>query len=196
MARIADPNIRNDILQAARACFAEKGYNSTRMSDIAKRAGVAVGTIYLHFKTKEACCAAFLTVANKRIVNESLPLLDIGPFHEALGNSMRASMRIQAEEQDVIKLLYLTIGFAPFENYQPSPIELELLERFSRSINARIASGECRPCDPAIILQLLANMMERTLMGCVLLGAGDMQAMTEPMIEFVQRALVVPPNTI
>lgn len=41
------------ILNAARDLFAEKGFDQTPVSEIAKRAGVAGGTIIYHFKNKE-----------------------------------------------------------------------------------------------------------------------------------------------
>jgi len=41
------------ILEAAIAVFAEKGFHHARISDIAKRAGVADGTIYLYFRNKD-----------------------------------------------------------------------------------------------------------------------------------------------
>lgn len=41
------------ILEAAIDIFAEKGYASTSTSEIAKKAGVAEGTIFRHFKTKK-----------------------------------------------------------------------------------------------------------------------------------------------
>jgi TetR/AcrR family transcriptional regulator, fatty acid metabolism regulator protein len=41
-----------DILQAARAVFAEKGYQEALMSDIAERAGVVEGSIYRFFANK------------------------------------------------------------------------------------------------------------------------------------------------
>lgn len=42
-----------EITEAALATFAEKGYAQTRVSDVAKRAGVSKGLLYLYFKTKE-----------------------------------------------------------------------------------------------------------------------------------------------
>lgn len=44
---------RNLITEAAIEVFADKGFHQARVSDIAKRAGVADGTIYLYFKSKE-----------------------------------------------------------------------------------------------------------------------------------------------
>lgn len=41
------------ILEAAVKVFAEKGYANSRVSDVAKGAGIADGTIYLYFSRKE-----------------------------------------------------------------------------------------------------------------------------------------------
>lgn len=43
---------RERILAAAQACFAENGYQSTNMEDIAKIVGITRAAIYLHFKAK------------------------------------------------------------------------------------------------------------------------------------------------
>lgn len=42
-----------EITEAAFATFAEKGYAGTRVEEVAKRAGVSKGLLYLYFKTKE-----------------------------------------------------------------------------------------------------------------------------------------------
>ena len=42
-----------EITKAALAAFAEKGYAATRVDEVAKRAGVSKGLLYLYFKTKE-----------------------------------------------------------------------------------------------------------------------------------------------
>jgi len=42
-----------EITEAAFAAFAENGYAATRVEEVAKRAGVSKGLLYLYFKTKE-----------------------------------------------------------------------------------------------------------------------------------------------
>lgn len=42
-----------EITDAAMRTFAEKGYDATRVDDVARRAGVSKGLLYLYFKTKE-----------------------------------------------------------------------------------------------------------------------------------------------
>jgi AcrR family transcriptional regulator len=42
-----------EITEAALEAFAEKGYAATKVDEVAKRAGVSKGLLYLYFKTKE-----------------------------------------------------------------------------------------------------------------------------------------------
>jgi TetR/AcrR family fatty acid metabolism transcriptional regulator len=53
MARPKTDDKRRRILQAAVRVFARKGYFAARVADVARRAGVADGTIYLYFRNKE-----------------------------------------------------------------------------------------------------------------------------------------------
>jgi len=48
-----DPDKPQQIIGAAVRVFARKGYYNSRVSDIAREAGIAAGTIYLYFKTKD-----------------------------------------------------------------------------------------------------------------------------------------------
>lgn len=56
MARISkDPEVRKqEIIEAAMVVFYEKGYDKTKMSDIADKIGVAQGLCYRYFPSKEA----------------------------------------------------------------------------------------------------------------------------------------------
>lgn len=49
------------ILNAALDVFTEKGFSEARVSDIAERAGIAKGTVYLYFDSKEALFEGVLT---------------------------------------------------------------------------------------------------------------------------------------
>jgi AcrR family transcriptional regulator len=54
MPRKADPNRKQDIIQAACRVFAQKGYAATRIIEVAEAASVGKGTIYEYFRSKEA----------------------------------------------------------------------------------------------------------------------------------------------
>ena len=66
MPRLAKPRTklpeirRQDILGAARAVLIEKGYHRVLLDDVARRAGIAKGTLYLYFRDKEDLFARVL----------------------------------------------------------------------------------------------------------------------------------------
>ena len=60
---------RGAIIEAAMDEFIARGFAATRLDDIAKRAGVAKGTIYLHFKDKESMFEELIRTAIVPLVN-------------------------------------------------------------------------------------------------------------------------------
>ena len=58
-----NPDKYQRILDAAAAVFAEKGFFTSRIADIADRADVADGTVYLYFKSKEEILMTVINTA-------------------------------------------------------------------------------------------------------------------------------------
>jgi len=94
-ARAADR--RQAIIDAALDEFIACGFTATRLDDVAKRAGVAKGTIYLHFKDKEALFQELIRTA-------LVPLIGRLAALPAPGGSVRAALEnfAQTFAQEVI----------------------------------------------------------------------------------------------
>src|SRR5262244_2222241 len=60
------------ILEAAQELLVEKGYHEMSMDEIAARVGIAKGTVYLHFPSKEELMFALIT----RDMNNFLTTID------------------------------------------------------------------------------------------------------------------------
>ena len=84
---------RDRILGAARAAVAEVGVDAT-MEDIARRAGVAVGTLYRHFPAKDDLLVAVMDDSMEQIAGlTETALADVdggAPVGPALGGLFRA----------------------------------------------------------------------------------------------------------
>jgi AcrR family transcriptional regulator len=68
-----------EIIDVALSCFLETGYEATRLEDVARRAGVAKGTVYLYFETKEQLFRAVVqqvTATNVRQLSETIRQFD------------------------------------------------------------------------------------------------------------------------
>ncbi len=63
------PDKRDRILQAAVRVFAQKGFYVARVADVAREAGVADGTIYLYFESKEALLQGLFEESMDRILD-------------------------------------------------------------------------------------------------------------------------------
>ena len=80
----------SEITAAAFDAFAKKGYDGTRVDDVARRAGVSKGLLYLYFKTKEelfkAVIKSFITpmidALKMQVESSDLPAEEFlrGPF--------------------------------------------------------------------------------------------------------------------
>ncbi|PXX44086.1 TetR/AcrR family transcriptional regulator [Undibacterium pigrum] len=55
--------VRQQILTAARAVFERKGLYEASVSDVSKEAGLSVGSLYVHFRSKEAILLALIESA-------------------------------------------------------------------------------------------------------------------------------------
>jgi AcrR family transcriptional regulator len=77
-----------EILSAALASFAERGFAATRLDDVAARAGVTKGTLYLYFRNKEELFKAVVR-------QELLPTIE---WAEAMVAQSAASSMVMLEQ--------------------------------------------------------------------------------------------------
>jgi TetR/AcrR family fatty acid metabolism transcriptional regulator len=106
------------ILEAAIAVIAEKGFFQARVAEIAERAGVADGTIYLYFKSKEeilmaaidSAFASFLEQARREVQDASLTpeqrLRRLCGLHlQTLGGNHDLALVFQTELRQSVRFL-------------------------------------------------------------------------------------------
>ncbi|HEY2033632.1 MAG TPA: TetR/AcrR family transcriptional regulator [Rhizomicrobium sp.] len=149
-----------EILDAALACFAEKGFAAARMDDIAERAGVTKGTIYLYFENKEAVFKALVRESIGVRVTEVLEQVRVSeaPARDILrmmisnvGNIMRTSELVVLP-----KIILAEAGnFPELARFYREEIIDRGLGAMSGVIARGIARGEFRPVTPEFAARLL-----------------------------------------
>ncbi len=76
---------RNQILDAATKVFAEKGFHPTTIKDIAKKAGIAEGTIYIYFENKTALLIGILDLMRESAQQDAdFSTVSMGDFRSFL----------------------------------------------------------------------------------------------------------------
>ena len=89
---------REKVLVAARAVFSEHGRDA-QMDDVARRAGVGVGTVYRHFPTKEALIEALMVAAFEAIAAQAEAALEIDDPWEAFASVLWQGAEIMAADR-------------------------------------------------------------------------------------------------
>jgi len=135
------------ILDAAISVFAEKGFQAARVSDVADRACVADGTIYLYFRNKEELLVTAVNIAFDAFMSRArseLALIDspaeklrrIAQLHlEALGSNHDLAVVFQMELRQSAHLL------APFSRQHM----IEYFDLLRQAIRQGQAEGTFRP---------------------------------------------------
>jgi AcrR family transcriptional regulator len=94
---------RAGVLAAAASITAERGTRRTAMAEIAAAAGVAKGTLYNHFRTKDEVFAALIEAEIARLAAECEPLaLRAALAHAAASLGAHPVIRRLAEEEPAV----------------------------------------------------------------------------------------------
>lgn len=154
-----------EIVAAALAVFAEKGFAAARLEEIARRAGVSKGALYLYFATKEEL---FRAVVGQAIAPNVMGLRDMlaqhpGPFRDLL--------RLVAERLATVAgapalggVAKMVIGearnFPELARVWHDELAAQALGALTTAVAAAQARGEVRAGDPrAYALQIAAPLV-------------------------------------
>ncbi|HEX2468446.1 MAG TPA: TetR/AcrR family transcriptional regulator [Solirubrobacterales bacterium] len=130
---------RKRVLDAARAQFAEHGVEA-QIDDIARAAGLGVGTVYRHFPTKDALLEALAADRFQRLAEWADEALAEPDPWEAFCHFLRRSAELQASDRALSKLM------SERESFQGAANEAaRLLEATQAVVDRTQASGELRP---------------------------------------------------
>ncbi len=126
--RAAPGDKRAIILRAATKVFAEKGFFNSKVADIAKQAGIADGTVYLYFKSKDEILHSIFDKAMEEFISEGIREIEhisapeerlrrIAQLHlERLGADRDMAIVFQVELRGSTKFMeeFSAAGFADY----------------------------------------------------------------------------------
>jgi len=158
-----------EVLAAALELFVERGYAATRLDDVAARAGVSKGTLYLYFPNKEELF--------KALVRETL-VAEIERFRREMADSdATAAQRVRAtlhrwwnvfgstQLGGIAKLIMAEAGnFPAVAQFCHDEVVEPTQQGMQDILAAGMASGEFRDGDARVLARLLlAPMLMKTL---------------------------------
>ena len=158
-----------EIVSAALAVFAEKGFAAAKLDEIARRAGVSKGAIYLYFATKEDIFRAVVgqVIAPNITAVKTMAAAHPGPLAELLrGVVAHVSRMVETTPVGgVLKMVVAEAGnFPEIARVWHDQLVAQALGVVTTAIEAAQARGEVKPGDPRIYgLQLIAPLLVSVL---------------------------------
>jgi AcrR family transcriptional regulator len=160
------------ILDAARAVFSRDGYSASSVEDVAAEAGIAKGTVYLYFKSKEELYLAALLRDVKAFGADARAQMELEP---SLREKIEAFLRIRLEycraHEDFLRI-YLT-EYGKMSAMTPIAKQLRRMQRenmrhLASLIEAAVRRREIRRVPPAALaaklFDIARGLVERQLL--------------------------------
>jgi AcrR family transcriptional regulator len=176
---------RAAILDAARTVFSRQGYSGAAVDDVAAEAGIAKGTLYLYFKSKEELYIAALTRDLSDLAHRGRAEMDRAP---TLRDKMLAFLRVRMEysrtHEDFLRIYlaeYGSIFVKSSLQSELSRLARENMRHFKRLFEEAAARREIRNVDAGPAASALFAIA-RSLMEMRVLGWKELQA--EDEVEF------------
>jgi AcrR family transcriptional regulator len=102
---------RAQILDAARENFARYGVTGTTVDGIARRAGVAKGTVYLYYRSKDEILRQLLHMDLARLRDETLPLIEgPGSIEDRLGRFLVGALAFFDDKRDYFEHVHVEMS--------------------------------------------------------------------------------------
>jgi AcrR family transcriptional regulator len=158
-AELAKAARREEILDAARRVFAERGFRGTTIADIAEAAGIALGTIYLYFPSKEDVFAAL----NQRLADIISAAVRETPERGGIAQTTRDRVAnvfdACGRNRELIRLVVL--------NSDPESAAARRMRKADDDRSQPLISGIQQGMDAGVIRQGDATIMTKLVMGLV-----------------------------
>ncbi len=191
--------MRERLLRAARELVARGGYGAARVNAVARRAGVATGTVYRYFPSKAELFAHVFRVASQH---------ELDAFAAAASGNEPASMRLRRAISVFTRraLRGSRLAWALIAEPVDPRVEQERLvfrqayaACWERLLREGIAAGDFAPQDARISAAAMVGAMSEVLVGPLsrelkqagtpAAGTSDEQALVEQMIRFCLAAV-------
>jgi AcrR family transcriptional regulator len=164
---------RDAILDAARAVFSREGYAASSVDDVAAEAGIAKGTVYLYFKSKEEFYLAALARDIRVFAGRAREEMESSPtFRDQIQAFFRVRLEYCRAHEDFLRIYLSEYGSMCVNT--PISAELRRLQRknmrylasvVQKAIDRREIRKVSAPALAATLFDMARGLIERRLLG-------------------------------
>ncbi|MCF8198032.1 MAG: TetR/AcrR family transcriptional regulator [Sulfuritalea sp.] len=150
----------SELMAAALELFVEKGFVGTRLEDVAARAGVSKGTLYLYFDSKEALFKAVVQEGIVPVLEAGAGLID--SFEGSSADLLHTLLQVWWQKignthlGGIPKLIISEAGnFPELASYYNEAVIVRGRDLMRRTLQRGINSGEFRAVNIEIVIDVL-----------------------------------------
>lgn len=191
---------RDQLLQCAKAVFAERGYHAASVADVIAAAGVARGTFYLYFDGKRQLFGRILDDLLREL-DTRIRVIELGPDADPPVEQLRANLRrvlaLLLQDRSLVRiLLHEAVALDADGREKLDAFYRKLLDRIETSLRLGIELGLVRRCDPPIaaacilgaVKEAVAQLVERPRAG------DEIERVIEQILAFGLHGVLEPPR--
>lgn len=192
-----------EIVRAALSVFAAKGFAAARLDEIAAKAGVSKGALYLYFTTKEDLFRAVV----EQSLAPNLALIKAAatnaPVFAELARGLATILPEIAERAPIAAIAKMVIGearnFPELARVWHEQLVGPLIETFAEAIARAQARGEVRPGNPrAYAISLASGLLLGLIFNETFASVGaapfDIPALARQHVETVLAGMLTDPG--
>ena len=187
MARPVDPEKRIAILQAAKKIFLRDGYAAAKIAHIATEAGVASGTVYLYFESKEAIGDALAAEFFQRaaaLTEKYVPKI-VEP--KGIEKYIDAVVQFAISEKSILEQIRPDPRVA--DDADSCLKRSQLQEHMGRLLTALMDEGKIQRYNANVLGSLIFGIMHSIIMGAVIFEDQPLSEYKKTTAELLRRAL-------
>ncbi len=143
---------KHAIYEAAIKVFSKSGYDGATMDDIALEAGVAKGTLYYHFKSKEEIFSYIISEGMKVLKEdlEAATSIESNPIGK-LENLCRTQLQVVYENRDFFKVVMSQLWGTEIRHLQLRELIGDYIENIESHLKEAVAEGVIKTSDTALM---------------------------------------------
>ena len=181
---------RERLIRAAEEVFGEAGYYEARIAEITRKAGVALGTFYLYFSSKEELFRALLASLNHRLRQRLRTRTEGLPTRAAMEEEgMREFFRFMTHHRKLYRIVKQAEAVDPalYREYYA-----RIARGYGEGLTAAMDRGELRRFDPELVAYALMGMADFVASRYVVWEPEPLDGKADELADLILHGLLAP----
>lgn len=173
------------IFEAAIKEFSGNGYTGTSVDNIASTAGVAKGTLYYHFKSKEEIFKYIITEGIALLVQQVKEVEDTGDITLNLKELCKVQLTMIQENRDFFKVIMSQLWGQELRHLELRAVVRNYLESIEGKLKVAVSEGKIKSADSSFMAYYFFGTLCSTAVFEIVNEDADVNQVVEQMMDYL-----------